>query len=199
MPSFLAHSTCLDTKNVKFHSILLQRWLQTSCSIGREMGMCLPICMMTVFKNAAPGHCCASYCTSRTKDSPNRQTICQARSSSYAHPTRKGCVAACQPAGWAAGLASGPAAPAPEEGHEGHIGKRRNEVTLQVFTRSFSSGRGSMAENPNPPAAHQRGPDDHVTSAGSFPQVHSCSLVHCTAQPQGRVMWVKHRVLCLNM
>lgn len=47
--------------------------------------------MMPVFKNAVPGPHCASYCTNGTKDSPNRQTICQARSYSYAIPTRTDC------------------------------------------------------------------------------------------------------------
>lgn len=56
-----------------------------------------------------------------------------------------------------------------------------------------------MGENPNPPVTHQTGPEDHVTSAGSFLQACCGSPVHCTAQPQGRMMWVKHRVLCLNM
>lgn len=56
-----------------------------------------------------------------------------------------------------------------------------------------------MGENLNLPAAHQTGPEDHVTRAGSFPQARCGSPVLCTAQPQGRMMWVKHRVLCLNM
>lgn len=86
-----------------------------------------------------------------------------------------------------------------QSGAWGQIGKRRNEVTLQVFTGSFSSGRGSMGENLNLPAAHQTGPEDHVTRAGSFPQACCGSLVRCAAQPQGRMMWVKRRVLCLNM
>lgn len=67
-------------KNVKIRSILLERWLQTSCSVGRQMGMYLPICMMPVFKNAVPGPHCAGYCTNGTKGSPNRQANCQARS-----------------------------------------------------------------------------------------------------------------------
>lgn len=74
VPACLANNTCLNTKNVKIHSVLLQRQLQTSWSFGRQMGMCLHICMMPVFKNVLPGPYCASY---RTKGSPNRQTARQ--------------------------------------------------------------------------------------------------------------------------
>jgi len=76
---------------------------------------------MTVVKKAAPGPRCASHCTNRAKDSSNRQKKHQARSNTYASPTRKGCVAAHQPAGRAGGIAFGPAAIAPEEGGEGRL------------------------------------------------------------------------------
>lgn len=121
VPRCLANSTCLNMKNVKIHFILLQRGLQTSCSVGRQMGMCLLICMMPAFKKAVPGPPCASYCTNGTKDSPKGQTNCRARSNSYPSPMSKGCVAAHQPAGWAAGLPSGPAALVPKVGHEGRL------------------------------------------------------------------------------
>lgn len=71
---------------------------------------------------------------------------------------------------------------------------RTNEVALQVFTGSFFRGMRSMGENLNPQATHPP-----VSSAGSLPQAGCSSLLPCAAQPQGRVMWVKQRVLCLNL
>lgn len=50
-----------------------------------------------------------------------------------------------------------------------------------------------MGESGSPPGDL----DDHVTHPGLFPQA-AAALVHCQVQPQGRVMWGKHSVLCLS-
>lgn len=51
-----------------------------------------------------------------------------------------------------------------------------------------------MGESTSPPGDLE----DHVTHPGLFPQA-AAALVHCQVQPQGRVMWGKHSVLCLSM
>lgn len=178
MPSCLASSTCLNKKNVKIPSILLERWLQTSCSVGRQMGMRLPFAWCQYLKMLCQDPIAPATAQMEQKTVPTGKQ--SARQEATAMPFPRGQTVVTFQVGCQAHLQ--PCCSCAQGGAWGQTGKRRNEVALQVFTGSFSRGTRSRGENLNP-----RGPEDPVSGAGSLPQVCCSSL--CTAQHHPKAGW----------
>lgn len=179
VPRFLASSTCLNTKNVKIHSILLERQIQTSCFVRRQMGTHLPICMMPVFKNVVPGPIVPAAAQTELKAAPTGKQ--SARQETRAVPIPWGqIVVACQ-----AHLQ--PVTLEPKEGREGRL-EREQTKWLCRYLQGASPGWWEAREKTwtLEPLTKQ---DLKILLAVLVPSHRQAAALRCTAQHSPKAGW----------